>query len=146
MTVRTTLVETPDGFVDAVVGYRTWKWYADEGIVTLESVFTAGVTWPTDKPLEMECLCAQRGAPCTCGVYAWRDWHPVPDVLGLIHGEVALWGIFHEHEFGYRAEYAKPVAFYVAETMARTQRLRVELAALEYKVPLVHAPTTRNAA
>lgn len=83
----------------------------------------------------------------TCGIYAWAN--PIipytPRMLGLqmgyhyayVVGEVLLWGRVRVHERGYRAEFAKPSAFYVTDTMSVRQRTVVDLAALQWAVPAV---------
>ena len=89
----------------------------------------------------------ETGTHHTCGIYAW-DNPIIPysqRMLGqceyyfttYVVGEVLLWGKVRVHERGYRAEYAKPSAFYVADAMVHRQRTIVELAALQWCVPTV---------
>jgi hypothetical protein len=149
--VKRTLVDTSGGLVDAVVGCRSWVWTAEAGVVALYSIFMREIVWPNRGPLKSKCECFSRNPsrqrpvvfadwshPCTCGIYAWKTPHPAAPALRLVHGEVALWGDVHEHEFGYRAEYAQPLSLFVDDLMSDAARLRAELAALEYGVPLVN--------
>ena len=86
----------------------------------------ARTQWPALEPLDAG-QCNSGPAPvrgCICGIYAHRkiwlspaQWHIVrhfggEDCLGVryIVGAVHLWGRIIEHETGYRAQYARPLA------------------------------------
>lgn len=131
------------------------------GDVLLTSVYVEDAAWPQHEPLRCACYC--RGASfagahytgqCkgTCGIYAWSHGiialEPIPhrawmEAKSLIHGEVNLWGVIHVHEYGYRAEIARPSCFYVSDGMSTEQRIRTELAAMQYDVPLMAIPVKR---
>lgn len=126
--------------VEAVRGYRSWRWYTQDGSITLMSV-NSDTPWPQDRELESVCECH---AEHTCGIYAWNlpmspdrwRWERADLSFGIV-GEVDLWGEVHFHEKGYRAQFARPAAFYVSSSFPdRVSRL-VGLAAIQYGVPLV---------
>lgn len=68
---------------------------------------------------------------CTCGIYAAKDWGPVP--RGDVRGEVYLWGKVITADRGYRAQYAYPKCF----TDWDADYGWVVEAADAYKVPIV---------
>lgn len=161
--VERRMVALADGtVVDAVLGYRAWRCEARFGEVELVSVYNQDFRWPPDGPavVESRCNCAavnrtyqrlmrqQFSDRCTCGIYAFsRELHHRPlstlDGATLIHGEVYLWGVVAVHERGYRAQYAKPAAIYSSDLTA--QRVKAELAADAYGVPLLRPPMIRAA-
>ena len=58
----------------------------------------------------------------------------------LITGEVLLWGEYvHVHSRGYRAEWAKPSAFYMTDGMTDRLKTVIGLAALQWDTPVVRA-------
>lgn len=153
--MRRQLLILDDRVVDAVVGYRAWRAGIDHGVVSMWSIARRDHQW-RPCPIEAECRCSARysttkiGGPFThrCGIYAWRE--PIvpvsPRLLGIpqacsgpqtIVGEVLLWGEIHIHAKGYRAQWAKASAFYVTETMQAGLRRMVEIAALQWDVPVV---------
>lgn len=137
-------------YVDAVVGYRTWRCYLEHARAALVSPTIGCTPWVPGEVLEAECRCPRiriQDDDHRCGIYAY-DFPVVPityRMLGLsgrhapqtICGEVLLWGDVHVHEKGYRAEFAKPSAFYVSERMDRRLVRVIELAAIQYAVPVV---------
>lgn len=157
--MNTSTVLLSDGtYVDAIVGYRTWKMFGDHGAMFLSSVFQP-VNWDdTDRVHKAECRCGKifhylngngnvdwsynhiQGGH-VCGIYAYSDLSQMTGGMSghtdLARGEVLLWGDVHVHERGYRAEYAQISSLYTTSTMNRKTRIRVELAALTYDVPLV---------
>ena len=76
------------------------------------------IEWPTGGLTALPC--ANGPAPafdCTCGIYATRElrdpgsaWRSGPRYANHVIGAVALWGRVVEHESGYRAQHARPVA------------------------------------
>jgi hypothetical protein len=66
----------------------------------------------------------------------------------LAYGQVYLWGAVKVHQFGFRAQFAKVAGLYLPPPRDRhtiqlrddPRRLRVELAALQYEVPLLMLP------
>lgn len=89
------------------------------------------VTWPEGgRPMSATCrVGAAHEAPagdCTCGIYAW---HPRPSSAeevfsecsrgsNFVAGIVAAWGAVEVHRTGFRAQYARPVAFVVERRRA----------------------------
>jgi hypothetical protein len=99
---------------------------------------------------------------CRCGIYSFRTpqqlglevWSLPPSIHGgyVVAGEVYLWGRIRVHKRGYRAEHAKIACLYpeflpkdygiIRTRVARAgaaARMGIELAALQYEVPLVQA-------
>ena len=76
------------------------------------------IEWPVERLTAFPC--ADGPAPtfdCTCGIYATRRlrdpgsaWRSGPQYANHVIGAVALWGRVVEHEWGYRAQHARPVA------------------------------------
>jgi len=117
-----------------LIGYRCW--YVDDGF-NLHSV-SADYVWPTDAPAEGNPGIFIDSYPfLPAGVYAFNDeerarqqlieyvagqtfpfsWIRQAKIelilvryIGVVYGEVKLWGEVHEHEHGYRAQYAKITA------------------------------------
>ena len=111
--------------ISPIIGFRSWQWDR-AGIRSLN-----GKRWQPGTPLEAGCtVCdfavGRRGpkagqrshsAPqldCTCGIYANKRLEhlrrPSYERL-IIHGEVLLWGMVVEHQYGWRAQYAYPKSF-----------------------------------
>ena len=114
-------------------GWRSWIVRKDR----LCSLYVP-TTWPTDTPLEAQCLvgeteglrpagwtqlgngdagCARCPTlDCTCGIYAGADLSEVKQVsyarshLHLAFGIAQGWGRLIEHERGWRAQFSRPVA------------------------------------
>lgn len=67
-------------------------------------------------PEGYEYVAGEHDAPhnfCRCGLYAYNFEHPLVEVSGsMAHGAVIGWGRIILHEHGWRAEFARPVAFY----------------------------------
>jgi len=126
--------------MEPVRGYRSWEWGAFDGTLFLRSHFT-GDYWPHSSPMESKCACKKEHS---CGIYAWssgeklNDYLPMAIIAGLwVRGEVDMWGEVHFHEHGYRAQFAKPSAFYVnSQQTERTKRV-IGVIALQYDVPVV---------
>lgn len=135
--------------VDAVLGWRCWSVRFDHGEATLYSMVQRDVAWPKGAPLTAVC-----GAKCeriismsldvteldehSCGVYAW-NYKPNQLIPRWDHlwGEVALWGTVHRHELGYRADHALPLALFMDESRGESERLKIELVALQYSLAVV---------
>jgi hypothetical protein len=76
------------------------------------------IEWPVERITALPC--ASGPAPvlaCSCGLYATRElkdpgpaWRSGPHYARHMIGAVALWGRVVEHEWGYRAQHARPVA------------------------------------
>ena len=85
--------------------------------------------------------CANGPAPafdCSCGIYATRNlrdpgrvWRSGPQYANHVVGAVTLWGRVVEHEWGYRAEHARPVAL--------LEGFGVQTVADAYRVPVLSA-------
>ncbi|MGH8933232.1 MAG: hypothetical protein ACRDZO_22015 [Egibacteraceae bacterium] len=155
-------------------GWRSWIVRRDR----LSSLYVPTL-WPADGPLRAECLvgdtegfrpagwgqhavgedatCAECPAlNCTCGIYAGTLLAEVRQVsyarshLHLAFGIVQGWGRVVEHERGWRAEYARPVALLkptvrlrpAGRLRPRTRRRTRETEALAeaYGIPLINEP------
>ena len=128
------LTSLPDGtLVDALIGWRRWWIFAEDGKMLLTSwtIYSLNYRWPQRQPAQSVCRC---GRVHSCGIYAWNAPHHLGDDGQGACGEVALWGDIELHELGYRAQFALPVALYVA---GRERDWRVRLAARQYDVPVV---------
>jgi hypothetical protein len=114
------IIETP------VVGFRDWRVYAAgylRSLVTSEC-WAPGATFTAH--------CEQPDCPhldCVCGVHAFRDLSHLASRQGThVTGAVALWGRIVEHELGFRAQHARPVALgegYYAQRVANIYGLPV---------------------
>lgn len=110
------------------VGIRAWKTYSEQ----LHSV-NSSVLWTPGTPLHAKCTETHPEPPpvssCSCGIYAAKPGHP--EVFSYINGPhvvvgvVALWGRIIEGEFGYRAEYAYPLALIKSGSLARSMLLEI---------------------
>ena len=106
----------PKLHVGPLYAYRAWRIRGD-GLYS----FSGWRAWPDDKP--KVALCWRNffpvnphhapGEGCTCGVYAWKEPPTTPhSPQGITPswGVVELGGIVVVHQYGYRAQYATPVA------------------------------------
>jgi hypothetical protein len=113
----------------AYVGFR--HWHVDGGrlfsigrhpLDDVECPSGAGgfgrIEWPVSGLTALPCRDGPApGFGCSCGVYATSDlrdpgaaWRSGPHYERHVIGAVALWGRVVEHETGYRAQHARPVA------------------------------------
>ena len=101
--------------------------------------------WPTDHDRFAKCF-ALRGhdAPyrdCNCGWAAYYTLPEEPDLPAIecVWGAVVAWGKIVEHETGFRAEYARPLALLDRKHPAdsRERGLRLQNAAETYNIPLL---------
>ena len=106
----------PD-YVYPLIGHRVWDWDGSKLISLINHA-----PWPIGRPLAARCYAhlhlggrsvvehQSHQAPqidCSCGIYATKG--PAAGYgIGVISGEVYLWGTVVEHEFGWRAQYAYP--------------------------------------
>jgi hypothetical protein len=121
----------PD-YISPIVGYRVWKWDANElwslnGEAWLPGrALTAtccrselkprnGARWIPGWALPTNCPADEHEPPadgCSCGVYAAKNRESLQKMIGgveyFVHGEVHLWGKVVEHDHGYRAQFAYP--------------------------------------
>ncbi len=161
--IERAIITVGDSYVDAVVGYRTWWVSLLEGRAFLSSVFIPSAKWLPGQDAVSRCCCRgddQRlrripgACKDTCGIYAFHDYahafaarmprSALTDLYGIrvpqesvtVRGQVYLWGKVKVHERGYRAEFARPAAFY-ADWKDERQRLRVQMAAQQFDVPLL---------
>lgn len=106
-----TPLPTEDDKLGYVTAYRSWT------LAGLGVLLSQGKTpWPFRQALVAQCTEPSEGVPhdnhfygstsYVCGVHGKME--PMPDV-GIV-GTVALWGKVIEHETGYRAEFAYPIA------------------------------------
>jgi GNAT superfamily N-acetyltransferase len=112
----------PPLVVGELVGLRVWP------LQPYGRLRAAGcdIVWPDGgRPMKATCVVgADHEAPapgCTCGIYAW---HPRPSSAEELFAEcsrggsgvagiVAAWGAVEVHRTGFRAQYARPLAFVV---------------------------------
>jgi hypothetical protein len=132
------------------LGFRHWHVVGDRlysvGAHPLDDVrcpsasgIVGRVEWPIDHLSALPC--ADGPAPalnCSCGIYATRTlrdpgsaWRSGPQYARHVIGAVALWGRVVEHESGYRAQHARPVAL--------LEGFGVETVAGAYDVPVLSA-------
>lgn len=142
------LTVLPNGdLADAAVGYRAWLLTAEAGDVRLRSLF-GETEWPAGGAATARCSC--RGGH-TCGIYAYlnpRSLLPrgaTAEMLsvrrhriGVVLGEVRLWGTVRVHTEGLRGWWAMPASLLLPANAPADQRLLVELAASQYGIPLVY--------
>jgi hypothetical protein len=156
--------------ITPLIGYRGWRVPIEEDNLydlrrlELRSMHRP-VSWPAREPVHAECIMmnmsryAQLGpkhaAPhlgCWCGVYAVKAdvqhlrRHVVQSVQSSLwwqvaFGVVALWGRVVEHDDGYRAERAMPIALW-DEPQAAAKSLVLRRLAAMYDVPLLEWGTT----
>jgi hypothetical protein len=118
--------------VSHLYGYRAWRVH-DGLLYSTRGPMFRWLAWPTDAPQRATCyrnflLIGIHGAPvegCACGLYAWSQpfgtadgtRHPlVADPYGPhVRGVVSLLGRVIVHEYGYRAQAARPVAVEYSE-------------------------------
>lgn len=104
------LVETCAPEVGEIIAYRCWRY---------RGVFVQSVTlphvWPPGEPM-VASYPSGDWETHLAGIHAWKDKRAMLTYAAasggtLVMGRVALWGTVYEHERGYRAEYARIVAF-----------------------------------
>lgn len=151
-------------WVDAIVGYRTWRLLMSAGVASLHCAVRSEDVWEPGEVFKARCLCSLPSTMSfhgvwndvgdllchTCGVYAFSEMsqpgfcHYVVMDDGrtaiYVQGEVLLWGEVSVHEYGYRAEFAKISALYYRDTQNETECQLIELAADRYGVPIVEQP------
>jgi hypothetical protein len=115
---------------EPVIGFRSWRAYEIGDLLSLHS----GERWMPGVDFTAHCkphsVHAVPHRDCVCGVHAFRDLcHVTPRALGTaVTGAVALWGRIIEHELGFRAQHARPVALlesYYAQRVADVYGLPV---------------------
>jgi hypothetical protein len=126
-------VKVPDS-PEPIIGWRLWRivhWEyvePDHHIVSRLVSWTDSDIWDLKRPTRAECSASRHflhpvqivpSRTCACGLYAWRTIHDALAYLGQdsyacyyhwVFGQVALFGTVIEHKYGYRAQWAKPVA------------------------------------
>jgi hypothetical protein len=132
------------------VGFRHWHVIGDRlysiGPHPLDDVacpsgsaLIGRVEWPITQLTALPCTDGPAPAfDCTCGIYSTRDlrdpgavWRSGPHYANHVIGAVALWGRVVEHEWGYRAQHARPVAL--------LEGFGVQTVADAYGVPVLSA-------
>lgn len=144
--------DTPD-FLEPVVGYRAWR-LADDGELVPWTVARAGAWVPGVNTaachLSHFMVAMGEGArrtprhrppspTCMCGLYALHDAAD-PRIApggGSALGAIVAWGDLEVHATGFRAEHACVVALALPHRCGEQERVRLELAAARYRVPLV---------
>lgn len=103
------------------------------------------VPWPTGEDRAAKCF-ALRGhdAPhrdCNCGFAAYYELPAEPEVPApeATWGAICAWGLIVEHETGFRAQYARPIALLDVRHARdlREKGRRIENAAEAYAIPLL---------
>lgn len=99
--------------VEPLVGWRSWNLH--EGLLV---ALRSGKRWFPEKAVEAEHdgLHHHTGVPrenCSCGIYAVNHLGSVPD--GQVYGEVYGWGRYVRGDNGWRAQFAYPKCFYLAQ-------------------------------
>ena len=154
------------GYIEPVVGWRTWLVVQQAGCFRLRSVVYDAL-WPPRKELFARCLGrspvllfpwrrrSEHDPPapyCGCGIYATREPEDAaryldvrssaeaPSVLRVI-GTVSLWGQVVECTDGWRAAYAYPKTIHVptlrdARRAQTEQAQEIALALTDYGVPV----------
>lgn len=145
-------------------GYRCWA--VGSWSPSLSSIVAISVVWEPDGPTCARCYAmpgipgyprdvwdASRAAPdigCTCGLWVLRRIDAglmrrtagiVPSSLRMalyVWGRVRFWGEVIEHEHGWRAEFARPVALY--RTWEPFAEARMREVAEAYDIPIEDAP------
>ena len=147
----------PD-YVEAVVGWRMWYAVEEGSAVRLSSVIHRTL-WPRAAPLVAACRCLRvplwpfarprheaPAADCRCGIHAasigmMRTYLPEQlqwTKLVPVVGRVALWGVVHEHERGWRAAFAYPESLFVPTEELDPRRARRVIDGLRrYDVPVL---------
>ena len=130
----------PD-FIEPIIGWRYWRLECER--TRLASLTGRAEMWPVGRALEAVCRHAKReagdvryqfvggykrsrhGAPeegCTCGIYAAQDLRTLRAKmlfgLGLMVGEVSMWGKIITGTRGFRAQFAYPRRLYVVQRTA----------------------------
>lgn len=89
----------------------------------LRAISSNNAVWPTGSPLAARCIgqsvhVSPPAQGCQCGAWAFKrgilftiDGYRSQGET-LVMGHVALWGRVIEHEQGYRAQYAYPIALW----------------------------------
>jgi hypothetical protein len=134
----------------AYVGFRHWN--VEDGrlfsigrhpLTDVDCPSGAGalgrIEWPVSGLTALPCRDGPAPAfDCSCGVYATSDlrdpgaaWRSGPHYERHMIGAVALWGRVVEHETGYRAQHARPIALLEGYGAQRVADL--------YGVPLLSA-------
>jgi hypothetical protein len=117
-------IKAPD-YCETLVGWRFWKvrQSPQDGTLWLRSLVRPDL-WPPGARFEAHSksapgLCAQNISPeihSQSGIYAFKT---VDDALenldrtcyrGTFLGKVNIWGVIQRHHFGYRAQFAYPLA------------------------------------
>jgi hypothetical protein len=122
-------IETPE----PAIGFRTWRVYGTDRLLSpVSRDHRMRDHWMPGESFAAYCEALGDGCPhcdCVCGVYAFRDLRHLPSPQPLhVTGAVALWGRIVEHELGFRAEHARPVALcegYYAQQIADAYDLPV---------------------
>ncbi len=118
---------SPEPVARPVVGFRRWIPTGSGALLSTTEALSGGdraVLAPQARrawaraAAAAQAWCSARGraglcdqpAACACGLHAYsapRHWHE----HGFVHGAVVAWGRIVVHEDGFRAQYARPVAF-----------------------------------
>lgn len=150
---------TVEPVAEPLVGFR--RWGCRRGAL-YSGIFVAGrfvpnpalamvaprvkpAPWPVDEDRVAKCF-ALRGheAPhrdCNCGFSAYYELPAEPELPApdAVWGVIAAWGRVVEHEHGFRAQYARPVALLDRENPLDygEQGRRTAIAADAYGIPLL---------
>lgn len=137
---------TDNFYIEPIVGYRVWRVHdlypaPSYGLRSL----SFWESWPMDRALrarvvELPCF----GPLDDIGIHAFKEFESIFDfhrlgrhvVRQLVIGTVALWGDVLEHEHGWIAEYAYPVALLDRAESKEWRPIHRQIAEA-YRVPFV---------
>lgn len=160
----------PPLFTAPIHGVRTWEVVPSRDGAPLLCGWAVNQVWPPGEPYRAICAATQfrrvpaRGrvrephlAPhpdCSCGIYAM---HPnrldarreLLQKLGRcescgVIGAIEAWGRIEVHASGFRAEHARPVAFYRCRTEREPSRAEIEQLAEAYGARIVELEDRRE--
>jgi hypothetical protein len=128
----------------AIHGLRAWRVEGER-----VSAWMQGPEWETGgRPTRARCLNggghAPPGAVCGCGLHGFHPWSPLArrafaGAAGGAHiaGIVEAWGAIEIHADGFRAELARPLAFFLSGQADPDQRARVHALAAAHRARVV---------
>lgn len=122
--------------MEPVIGWRAWHVVKSYGTWQLISP-QKDVLWTPGQPTVA--LCRHDGGCSSCGInaFATREQLDGDAYYGSkpVIGQVALWGLVHEHGRGWRAQFAAPTTLSVADDLADCDQIISDLAA--WGIPVI---------
>ena len=105
--------------MEALTGWKSWKWREGEYLLTSPTYGTAH-PWCPDTAHQARCLDGCKEVPHehhTCGVYAGDTIEQARN-YGAIYGQVYGWGRYVRGDKGWRAQFAYPKSFHLTNDQA----------------------------